>query len=63
MHAENRLVRYRAIFNHVADEFRVIAWNRIAHGIGQIDDGRPGIDCCCGGFHQKILVGAGGVFG
>ena len=63
VHAENGLVAVGRVLDDVLDEGREFVRLGIAHGIGQVDGGRPGLD---GRLHhpaEEILVRTGGVLG
>ena len=63
MHAENGLVRVRGVLDDVFDQFPVLGRLRVAHGVGHVDGGSPGVDDLGEDADEEVGIGTGGVLG
>ncbi len=63
VHAEDRLMAVGRMLDDVADQRAVLFRQSVAHRVGQVDGGGPGVDDGLGHAAQKVLVGARGVLG
>ena len=63
MGRQDDLIRPRHMLQNVTEDVAIFAWIAVAHCVGQVDRGRPGLDGGLNTAAQEILFGTGGVLG